>query len=103
MGSYRHQLVRHVSDHLAGIVIIITALQVLPCPSDLGGQTASGPPPYIQVGPPGSDFHGPGAQKKAFKGQKPQKLIILGLLTFVKNSPIKPVLGCYCLILPNNN
>ena len=34
---------------------------LLPCPSDLGGQTASGPPPYIQVGPPGSDFRGPGA------------------------------------------
>ena len=88
---------------LAGIIIIIIVLQLLPCPSDLGGQTASGPPPYIQVGPPGSDFHGPGPQKMEFKAQKTEKLIILGLLKFVKNSPIKPVLGCYCLILPNNN
>ena len=63
----------------AGIIIIIIALQLLPCPSDLGGQTASGPPPYIQVGPPGSDFHGPGPQKRELKGQKPPKLIILGL------------------------
>ena len=63
------------------------------CSSDLGGQTASGPPPYIQVGPPGSDFQGLGPQKKPFKVQKPPKLIILGLLKFVQNSPIKPVTG----------
>ena len=67
---------RHVKDllvnntEIAGIIIIIIALQLLPCPSDLGGQTASGPPPYIQVGPPGSDFHGPGAQKRTLKAQK---------------------------------
>ena len=30
-----------------------------------------------------------------FKAQKPQKLIILGLLKFVKNSPIKPFKTCY--------
>ena len=55
--------------------------------------TGTGGPPYIQVGPPGSDFRGPGAQKREFKAQKPPKLIILGLLKFVKNSAIKPVLG----------
>ena len=44
-------------------------------------QNASGPPSYIQVGPPGSDFRGPGAQQMKFKHQKPQKLIIWVLLS----------------------
>ena len=73
-------------------------IKKVPNSSRLVGQTASGPPSYIQVGPPGSDFHGPGPQKIEFKSQTPQKLIILGLLKFVRNSPIKPVLGYYCLI-----
>ena len=61
--------------------------------SPLGGQNASGPPSYTQVGPPGSDFRDPGAQKKNFQVQKPQKLIILGLLKFAKNSPTLSLWG----------
>ena len=38
----------------------------------LVGQTASGPPSYIQVGAPGADFLGPGAQKHQFKDQTPK-------------------------------
>ena len=39
---------------------------------DLGGSRGAS---YIQVGPRGSDFRGPGALKPQFKAQKPQKLI----------------------------
>ena len=81
------------------LVILGLLITKVPSSSSLGGQTASGPPSYIQVGPPGSDFRGPGAQKKTFKGQKTPKLIILGLLKFVRNSPIKPVTGSVILII----
>ena len=61
--------------------------------------TGTGGPPYIQVGPPRSDFRGPGAQTKCITGGppyvqvEPQNLIILGLLKVVRNSFIKPVMG----------
>ena len=47
----------------------------------LVGQTASGPPSYIQVKPPGADFRGPGAQKHQFKDQKQEKRNILSPLS----------------------
>ena len=47
----------------------------------LVGQTASGPPSYIQVRHAGADFLGPGAQKHQFKDQKPKKRIILSPLS----------------------
>ena len=37
----------------------------------------SGGASYIQVGPRGSDFRGPGALKPQFKAQKPPKLIFM--------------------------
>ena len=47
----------------------------------LVGQTASGPPSYIQVRHPGADFRGPGVQKHQFKDQKPPKRVILSPLS----------------------
>ena len=47
----------------------------------LVGQTASGPPSYIQVRHAGADFQGPGAQKHQFKDQKPKKQVILSPLS----------------------
>ena len=60
----------------------------------LVGQTASGPPSYIQVRPPGADFQGPGAQKHKFKDQK---RVIL--------SPLSDLLQTLenVLLLPNTN
>ena len=77
------------------VLLVILSLQItkVSSSSSLGGQNASGPPSYIQVGPPGSDFRGPGAQKIEFKAQNHQKLIILGLLKFVKNSPTLSLWG----------
>ena len=63
--SYQSVLVQAFQSSNIGVILIIS-----PSSSSLGGQKASGPPSYIQVGPPGSDFRGPGAEKKEFKAQK---------------------------------
>ena len=45
----------------------------------------SGGASYIQVGPRGSDFRGPGALKPQFKAQKPQKLIFKNFVKYLQN------------------
>ena len=58
-----------------GIIIRTSSKQTtkVTISSDLVGQTASGPPSYIQVRHAGADFLGPGAQKHQFKIQKRKK------------------------------
>ena len=46
----------------------------------------SGGASYIQVGPRGSDFRGPGALKPQFKAQKPPKLIFKIFLKYPPKS-----------------
>ena len=59
----------------SGIIIRTPSKQITKVTNSslLVGQTASGPPSYIQVRHAGADFQGPGAQKHQFKDQKQKK------------------------------
>ena len=83
----------------SGIIIRTPSKQITKVTNSslLVGQTASGPPSYIQVRHPGADFRGPGAQKDQSKSQKQKKRVIL--------SPLSDLLQnrSNVLLLPNSN
>ena len=82
----------------AGVIIRTPSKQItkVTISNLLVGQTASGPPSYIQVRHPGSDFRGPGAQKHHFRDQKPKKRVILSPLSDPPPNLLKRALIAHC-------